>query len=80
MLLFRFLSAGGSQARAARPSKRCLVRVAFGTGRFTHLAGQGTWHGKGPSGLCFGTWTASGVKVALVQIGRVCSASFGIQG
>jgi hypothetical protein len=55
------ISLGGRIAGSGSASIKALSgpRVAYGTGRFTHFAGQGTWHGKGPSGLCFGTWTAS---------------------
>jgi hypothetical protein len=34
-------------------------RVAHGTGRFRGPSARGTWHGKGPSGLCSGYWTAT---------------------
>lgn len=33
-------------------------RTAKGTGRFRRTGASGTWHGKGPSGLCSGVWTA----------------------
>lgn len=33
-------------------------RTARGTGRFRRTGASGTWHGKGPSGLCSGVWTA----------------------
>jgi hypothetical protein len=55
------ISLGGRISGSGGASIKALSgpRVAYGTGRFTHFAGSGTWHGKGPSGLCFGTWTAS---------------------
>jgi hypothetical protein len=34
-------------------------RQAVGTGRFTHAKGVGKWNGTGPSGVCFGVWTAT---------------------
>lgn len=34
-------------------------RTAHGTGRFGAARAQGTWHGRGPSGLCSGVWTAN---------------------
>ncbi len=34
-------------------------RTAFGTGRFGRSRAQGTWRGRGPSGLCSGIWTAN---------------------
>ncbi len=34
-------------------------RLAIGAGRFNRVQGQGTWKGKGPSGLCSGVWTAT---------------------
>jgi hypothetical protein len=54
------ISLGGRISGSGAASIKALSgpRVAYGTGRFTHFAGQGTWRGKGPS-LCFGTWTAS---------------------
>ena len=33
-------------------------RIARGTGRFNRVRATGIWHGKGPSGLCSGTWSA----------------------
>lgn len=34
-------------------------RIALGQGRFRGEQGRGTWRGTGPSGVCFGTWTAT---------------------
>ncbi len=34
-------------------------RVARGTGRFGATRAEGTWQGRGPSGLCSGVWTAN---------------------
>jgi len=36
-------------------------RIAYGTGKFKGSEASGTWQGKGPSGLCFGVWTATRV-------------------
>ncbi len=33
-------------------------RSAYGTGRFNRFRGSGTWAGTGPSGVCFGIWSA----------------------
>ncbi len=34
-------------------------RIAWGTGRFRGAQASGKWHGTGPSGLCFGVWSAT---------------------
>ena len=34
-------------------------RIARGTGRFGRSQGNGTWNGRGPSGLCSGVWSAT---------------------
>jgi hypothetical protein len=34
-------------------------RTAHGTGRFGRFSGNGTWAGRGPSGLCSGVWSAN---------------------
>lgn len=34
-------------------------RIAIGAGRFRGAQGRGTWRGTGPSGVCFGKWTAT---------------------
>jgi hypothetical protein len=34
-------------------------RVARGSGRFSFTRGTGTWNGRGPSGLCSGTWSSN---------------------
>ncbi|MDQ8700735.1 hypothetical protein [Hyphomicrobium sp. LHD-15] len=34
-------------------------RTANGTGRFRHTEASGMWKGRGPSGLCSGTWSAN---------------------
>jgi hypothetical protein len=34
-------------------------RIARGTGRFGATRTEGTWQGRGPSGLCSGIWTAN---------------------
>jgi hypothetical protein len=61
-------SYGGYQARfggsvsssgAARVTAVAGPRVAHGTGRLGQYQGSGTWSGRGPSGTCSGTWSAS---------------------
>lgn len=34
-------------------------RIALGSGRFHGTEAKGRWHGRGPSGLCSGVWTAT---------------------
>jgi hypothetical protein len=34
-------------------------RTAYGVGRFGAGRAEGTWQGRGPSGLCSGVWSAS---------------------
>ena len=41
-------------------------RQAIGTGRFTHVKGNGKWNGTGPSGVCSGVWTAVRAGTPLV--------------
>jgi hypothetical protein len=54
---------GGRVAPSGRVNLRAVAgpRTASGTGRFRHFAASGTWHGRGPSGLCSGTWSATRV-------------------
>jgi hypothetical protein len=33
--------------------------TAFGSGRLSRTAGSGGWRGRGPSGACSGSWSAS---------------------
>ena len=58
---FYSISLGGRVSNSGGLSLKAVAgpRVAVGTGRFTHVRGSGRWHGKGPSGLCSGTWTAT---------------------
>jgi hypothetical protein len=58
---FYSISLGGRVSNSGGVSLKAVAgpRVAVGTGRFTHVRGSGRWHGKGPSGLCSGTWTAT---------------------
>jgi hypothetical protein len=50
------------------PSGRIAINVtagprfASGTGRLGQRQGSGTWAGRGPSGTCAGTWTATRVQ------------------
>jgi hypothetical protein len=57
---FYEINLGGSVSNAGSASIKAVAgpRVAFGTGRFVGQHAHGTWHGKGPSGLCSGTWSA----------------------
>lgn len=52
---------GGRVSRAGQASLKAVAgpRTASGTGRFRHFAASGTWHGRGPSGLCSGVWSAT---------------------
>jgi hypothetical protein len=58
---FYSISLGGRVSDSGGVSLKAVAgpRVAHGTGRFTRVRGGGTWKGKGPSGLCSGTWTAT---------------------
>ncbi len=58
---FYSISLGGRVSSSGGVSLKAVAgpRIAVGTGRFTHVRGSGRWHGKGPSGLCSGTWTAT---------------------
>lgn len=60
---FYAIRLGGRVAPSGRVSLRAVAgpRIAKGTGRFRHFAASGTWHGRGPSGLCSGTWSATRV-------------------
>jgi hypothetical protein len=51
---------GGSVSASGSVSLKAISgpRTARGTGRFNRVRASGTWHGKGPSGLCSGTWSA----------------------
>jgi hypothetical protein len=57
---FYAINLGGSVSNAGSASIKAVAgpRVALGTGRFVGQHAHGTWHGKGPSGLCSGTWSA----------------------
>lgn len=50
----RVSNSGGASIRAVAGP-----RVARGSGRFTPTSAHGIWHGRGPSGLCSGYWTAT---------------------
>jgi hypothetical protein len=58
---FYAISLGGSVSNAGSASIKAVAgpRVALGTGRFVGQHAHGTWHGKGPSGLCSGYWSAT---------------------
>ena len=51
----------GRVSGAGRTSMKAIAgpRVAHGRGRFSRSVGIGTWKGRGPSGLCSGTWRAT---------------------
>ena len=51
---------GGSVSNSGSVSLKAISgpRIAHGTGRFRGRQAAGIWHGKGPSGLCSGTWSA----------------------
>jgi hypothetical protein len=55
------ISLGGRVSASGSVTLKAVAgpRVAHGTGRFGPVKGSGTWHGKGPSGLCSGTWSAT---------------------
>jgi len=58
---FYSISLGGNVSNSGGASIKAAAgpRVALGTGRFVGSRASGTWHGKGPSGLCSGTWSAT---------------------
>ena len=58
---FYAISLGGSVSSSGSVALTAIAgpRIAHGTGRFVGTRGSGTWHGKGPSGLCSGTWSAT---------------------
>ena len=58
---FYTISLGGRVSASGSVSLKAVAgpRVAIGIGRFSHVRGSGTWHGKGPSGLCSGVWSAT---------------------
>jgi hypothetical protein len=58
---FYSISLGGRVSDSGSVSLKAVAgpRVAHGTGRFSRVRGSGRWHGKGPSGLCSGVWTAT---------------------
>ena len=51
---------GGSVSNSGSVTIKAISgpRIAHGSGRFRGHQASGTWHGKGPSGLCSGTWSA----------------------
>jgi hypothetical protein len=58
---FYSISLGGRVSNSGSVSLKAVAgpRIAHGTGRFRGPLARGTWHGKGPSGLCSGYWTAT---------------------
>jgi hypothetical protein len=54
------ISIGGRVSSGGSATLKAITgpRTAYGTGRFKGAAAQGTWRGKGPSGLCSGVWSA----------------------
>jgi hypothetical protein len=55
------INVGGRVNANGRTSMKAVAgpRIAYGTGRFSHARAEGTWRGRGPSGLCSGVWSAS---------------------
>jgi hypothetical protein len=55
------INLGGRVSPSGHVSMRAVAgpRIANGTGRFRQSGGGGTWSGRGPSGLCSGTWSAT---------------------
>jgi hypothetical protein len=58
---FYAINLGGRVSNSGGVSLTAVAgpRIAHGTGRFRGPLARGTWHGKGPSGLCSGYWTAT---------------------
>ncbi len=58
---FNPIRLSGSVSASGAATIRAITgpRIALGTGRFNRLQASGKWRGTGPSGLCFGVWTAS---------------------
>lgn len=58
---FYAINVGGRISSNGRTNMKAVAgpRTAYGTGRFRSTRGEGTWRGRGPSGLCSGVWTAS---------------------
>jgi hypothetical protein len=58
---FYSIRLGGRVSKSGSVSLRAIAgpRIAQGTGRFSHVRGSGRWHGRGPSGLCSGVWSAT---------------------
>ncbi len=58
---FYSIRLGGRVSNSGSVSLKAVAgpRIALGTGRFSHVRGSGRWHGKGPSGLCSGVWSAT---------------------
>ena len=55
------INVGGRVSSSGSANMKAVAgpRTAFGTGRFGRSKAQGTWRGRGPSGLCSGVWTAT---------------------
>ena len=58
---FYAIRLGGRVSSSGKASIRAVAgpRIANGTGRFRPSGASGVWHGRGPSGLCSGTWSAT---------------------
>lgn len=58
---FYAIKLGGSVSGAGHVSLKAVAgpRIAWGSGRFRGGVAGGKWHGKGPSGLCSGYWSAT---------------------
>lgn len=55
------ISLSGRVSASGNASIRAVTgpRIAYGTGRFRRFEARGRWRGTGPSGLCYGEWTAT---------------------
>jgi hypothetical protein len=55
------INVGGRVTTGGRARMTAIAgpRTAQGTGRFGARRAEGTWYGRGPSGLCSGVWTAN---------------------
>jgi hypothetical protein len=58
---FYAIKLGGHVSASGQARMKAVAgpRTAYGIGRFGQGRGSGTWSGRGPSGLCSGTWSAS---------------------
>jgi hypothetical protein len=55
------ISLSGRVSPSGSTSLRAVTgpRIARGTGRFRGFEAHGKWRGTGPSGVCYGDWTAT---------------------